>query len=814
MTKYRVFIRGFEDFHSKALPKPSMFIAHDFTASGKAETNADIPRQIEGYRHYYEKGLAKVGYIPVYAPIYSGTILETLCEEMISTNAGIFDVSFGRQYNANVMIELGISLGINHPTIVVADEKHKPILDFLAPLNPMYYRDSYDLRDKIGVAVKEQIETFQKAINFCVICNQPHCSCRKELFPHDKHYSLVGLDDFPNIQIDIEDAVEDLKLEKLTLQSDGHHTQLCTWLYHLRKSRLALFYSQELGKRHHGAENAMTMVQLGMAIGTGVPWRIILKEGEIPPTDATGYIHVEITSSAPSNIDHLKGAISFLKSIVRPFAGREDVLQTPEYLDEETILSIDEPTTPTGLPQAPFINVPPMPDNFVLDEAELSRVKNLLLANPSETIVLDGIAGIGKTTLATAVCYESDVREYFDLGICWLNANKEISQIIDEIDAIRHQIFDDVDKTSIADITSLDDLRLAVESLKNNFKKKSPNSRILFVIDDVRDRQVAQALSALATPQSAVLFTTRDSDILASQETDAPQPSDDDYWFVSYARQDDSEFTTRLVNDLGNAGIRIWHDTNFHEVHARSAEIDEALSNATGMIFVMTESSLKSQFVMIEVYRMLQLGKLIFPIIVSGISPDKIPIPLKMVQYTNMSGDYYQAGLPRLITAIQEYSIKATLEDIRQSKQETVDKPRIFIAYRRTNAFPARAVFEYLRKEGFDCFLDIEGIEAGDSFENIIMNQIRERDIIIVIITPSALERTQNPEDWLRRELEEALRLKKTIVPLMSDGFTWANDKLPESLSDLQRLNSLSVPAAYFDEAMKRLIDRFLMMPN
>ena len=57
----------------------------------------------------------------------------------------------------------------------------------------------------------------------------------------------------------------------------------------------------------------------------------------------------------------------------------------------------------------------------------------------------------------------------------------------------------------------------------------------------------------------------------------------------------------------------------------------------------------------------------------------------------------------------------------------------VFISYRRTNAMTARAVYQHLNAQGYDCFLDYESIDAG-SFERIILSQIAARAHFIVIL--------------------------------------------------------------------------------
>jgi hypothetical protein len=102
----------------------------------------------------------------------------------------------------------------------------------------------------------------------------------------------------------------------------------------------------------------------------------------------------------------------------------------------------------------------------------------------------------------------------------------------------------------------------------------------------------------------------------------------------------------------------------------------------------------------------------------------------------------------------------------------------VFISYRRTNAPWALAIFQNLNNNGYDVFFDYEGIASGD-FEGVILGNIKARAHFIVLLTPSALERCNEPTDWLRREIETALASKRNIVPLMLEGFDFGTPLSP-----------------------------------
>jgi hypothetical protein len=137
----------------------------------------------------------------------------------------------------------------------------------------------------------------------------------------------------------------------------------------------------------------------------------------------------------------------------------------------------------------------------------------------------------------------------------------------------------------------------------------------------------------------------------------------------------------------------------------------------------------------------------------------------------------------------------------------------VFISYRRTDEPWALAVFQNLTQHGYDVFIDFEGIASGD-FETVILENIRARAHFLVLLTPTALERCLDPEDWMRREIEAALESRRNIVPLLLEGFDFSTPPIPGlltgKLAALKQYNGLPVPKGYFPEAMERLRDKFL----
>jgi hypothetical protein len=136
----------------------------------------------------------------------------------------------------------------------------------------------------------------------------------------------------------------------------------------------------------------------------------------------------------------------------------------------------------------------------------------------------------------------------------------------------------------------------------------------------------------------------------------------------------------------------------------------------------------------------------------------------------------------------------------------------VFISYRRSvSRHLARSIALDLRAHGYDVFFDVDTINSGE-FDQIILQQIARRTHFVLVLSRGSLERCIDENDWLRREIEAALRLKRNIVPVFESGFSFSAEakRLPESLRDLPRFNGIPLYHFYFDAAMDTLRNRFL----
>lgn len=141
----------------------------------------------------------------------------------------------------------------------------------------------------------------------------------------------------------------------------------------------------------------------------------------------------------------------------------------------------------------------------------------------------------------------------------------------------------------------------------------------------------------------------------------------------------------------------------------------------------------------------------------------------------------------------------------------------VFISYRHTNYWTALAIFQNLNANGYDVFFDYKSIPSGD-FEQAIVENIKSRAHFVVILSPSALERCNEPGDWLRREMETAIDNQRNIIPLIMEGFDFGSPltvkALTGKLADLKKYNAIGIPVEYFDDAMVKLrSEKYLNRP-
>jgi hypothetical protein len=143
---------------------------------------------------------------------------------------------------------------------------------------------------------------------------------------------------------------------------------------------------------------------------------------------------------------------------------------------------------------------------------------------------------------------------------------------------------------------------------------------------------------------------------------------------------------------------------------------------------------------------------------------------------------------------------------------------RVFINYRRGDSSGyAGRLYDSLtgRADGWNVFMDIDTIEPGVDFTEVIDKELRDCDVVIVMIGRQWLDaadgkgrrRLDDPDDFVRMEIEAALDRDIRVIPALVQGAEMpGSDALPGGLSRLARRNALELSDGRWRYDVDRLV--------
>jgi len=143
---------------------------------------------------------------------------------------------------------------------------------------------------------------------------------------------------------------------------------------------------------------------------------------------------------------------------------------------------------------------------------------------------------------------------------------------------------------------------------------------------------------------------------------------------------------------------------------------------------------------------------------------------------------------------------------------------RIFISYRRDEtAYPAGWLYDRLAQHfgAGQIFKDVDSIELGDDFVQVITRAVGSCDVLLALIGEQWLtitdaqgqRRLNDPDDFVRLEIEAALTRDVRIIPILIDGARMPNaDELPAGLASLARRQALELSPSRFEYDTSRLL--------
>lgn len=145
----------------------------------------------------------------------------------------------------------------------------------------------------------------------------------------------------------------------------------------------------------------------------------------------------------------------------------------------------------------------------------------------------------------------------------------------------------------------------------------------------------------------------------------------------------------------------------------------------------------------------------------------------------------------------------------------------IFINYRRDDSSgESKLIRDALVREFGErrVFMDVDSIKPGQDWPSRLRSRMQRAETVIMVIGPNwlqaglnqwAMRRIDDPSDWVRRELEAALKHKKKIIPVLVRGAEFPPvDVLPRVLSKLPRKQCMEIRSECWDHDVLLLLAR------
>jgi TIR domain-containing protein len=143
----------------------------------------------------------------------------------------------------------------------------------------------------------------------------------------------------------------------------------------------------------------------------------------------------------------------------------------------------------------------------------------------------------------------------------------------------------------------------------------------------------------------------------------------------------------------------------------------------------------------------------------------------------------------------------------------------IFLSYRREDT-TAYALLLKLRLgerfPGTQVFMDLDSIKAGLDFGHVIAEALDSCAVLVAVIgrqwatlaDEEGRRRLDDPDDWVRFEVQSALERGVRVIPVLVDGAKpLRRQQLPAELANLARLNVLELSSGRYQYDADQLLD-------
>lgn len=143
----------------------------------------------------------------------------------------------------------------------------------------------------------------------------------------------------------------------------------------------------------------------------------------------------------------------------------------------------------------------------------------------------------------------------------------------------------------------------------------------------------------------------------------------------------------------------------------------------------------------------------------------------------------------------------------------------VFLSYRRDDATAHALLLRttlHERLPGVRVFMDLDSIEGGQDFAEIIGEALDSCAVLVALIGPQwatltdekGRPRLYDPDDWVRLEVQTALDRGVRVIPALVDGARpLRQELLPAELHQLARLNALELSSRRYEYDADQLVE-------
>ena len=152
--------------------------------------------------------------------------------------------------------------------------------------------------------------------------------------------------------------------------------------------------------------------------------------------------------------------------------------------------------------------------------------------------------------------------------------------------------------------------------------------------------------------------------------------------------------------------------------------------------------------------------------------------------------------------------------------------PRVFVSYRREDSAASagrlgdRLTHEFGKKH---VFMDVDSIPFGSDFVKRLAEEVQRCDVLLAVIGPEwteirdedGIRRLDDPNDFVRVEIREALQRDIPVVPVLLEGTKIPKaSSLPEDIKLLALRNALHLRHGSFQIDLDRLVQQLKVRPR